>query len=366
MFKDKMDKLSWKVDALWWIITGLCNLKCKHCYLESPHQKYKQLPFDKCVEVIRQAQEAGIQKIFITGGEPFFRKDMLSIIDLIYNHGLKIVGIETNATLIDENIITSIHDKEIIWHVSYDGYKCHENLRGVLGAEKKTIAAIKKLKQAGFKVAINTALSLSNAQTLLQTYRVLKKLHIDSWQIFPIVNIGNAKTMQTEKLSFVQEGECYLKVFNWWLDDNKPFALSLRGVLTNKREMDGNLPKIQYICEYFRSTVTLMPDGMLIPCCRYIECSDIMQEMKNIFLRSIKEQTQKSTLKQIKNTTIQELLSYDNNKNCRNCDLLDACQLGCRINAYIETGDLYEKEKNNCNLMNCYYKKYFYQHDFKQ
>ena len=98
----------WNVDTLWWIITGTCNLSCKHCYIDAPSNKYKQLTFNQCLDVVKQAKEAG-KKAFITGGEPFFRPDLMKIIDKIHEAGLNLVGIETNATLLTKTIITTHH-----------------------------------------------------------------------------------------------------------------------------------------------------------------------------------------------------------------------------------------------------------------
>ena len=111
---------NWDVDTLWWVITGCCNLRCGHCYIEAPSQKYKQLSFKECISVVEQAHDAGIKSFFITGGEPFIRNDFLKIIDAIYDKGMKIIGIESNATLLNEQIINSVCDKSIVWHISYD------------------------------------------------------------------------------------------------------------------------------------------------------------------------------------------------------------------------------------------------------
>ena len=362
MNKDQTTK--WQVDTLWWVITGHCNLKCKHCYIESPQKKYNQLSFKECINIIDQASDAGIKNIFISGGEPFIREDFLKIIDEIYKREMKITGIESNATLLNPEIIDQIHDKSICWHISHDGINSHEKLRGVIGTEEKTFKKIKMLIDYGFKVSINTTLSAINKHEMLETYELLKKLSICSWQIFPMTNIGNWKHANNKELTWQEEGECYVKIFKEWLNDNKPFSLSLGSVFTHKRNPNGSFPKTKYICEYMRSSITLLPDGILVPCCRYISHTETMDKMKNALQDPIKEQIKNSELKKIKNTTIGDALQK--NSSCKKCHLIDACQLGCRINAYLNTGDIFNKEEKNCVLMRNYYEKYFKEHDFKK
>ena len=58
---------------LHWSITGSCNLKCRHCYLNAPEKKYKDLTFQRITKLIDEMYEAGIMEVSVTGGEPFIK-----------------------------------------------------------------------------------------------------------------------------------------------------------------------------------------------------------------------------------------------------------------------------------------------------
>lgn len=341
----------WRPDTLCWIITGLCNFNCKHCYLESPNKKYQQLSLEDCFAIIDQAKKAGLKKIFITGGEPFVRNDLLEIIKYIYKNDLTISGIESNGSLLNENILKEIPDKNIIWHISYDNYHNHHNFG---------LDAIKLLKKAGYKTVINSV--LSEGDLLFKIYHELKKVGVDAWQVFPPAVIGDYARLD-KNVAWQQEGEFYRKLIDLWIIDGKPFDLRLGGVLTKKRAVDDLLPKIKYACSYFRNTITMTPDGVLIPCCRYIACKDVMNNMESVFNRSIAKQIVDSKLRDIKNITMQNMLKIDFNANCRQCELINACQLGCRVDAYLESNDIMHRSQKNCSLMQCFYMKYFYEFD---
>ena len=346
-----------KMDSLWWVITGRCHLKCQHCYIEAPIKKYHQLSLAECLEVIAQAKEAGIKKIFLTGGEPFIRNDLVKIIDQIYKSGMRVSGIETNACLIEKNIISQIEDKKIVWHVSHDGKYYHNQIRKVEGSEEKSFNAIKLLTSIGFKVSINSVLTQENSSCLLNSYPLLKDIYISSWQIFPLTPIGLAKEKNILMISPKEESEFYHKLITAWSTDQKPFRLSLGGVFNSDDKEGKKERKGEVICDYFKSTVTLMPDGKLVPCCRYIACNKIMKKMKNIFSCSIKEQINHSELSVIKQIKRADLFDQPFNQSCKNCPWNNTCQLGCRVNAYLETKSILHKEQRQCNLMKIFNSK---------
>ncbi|MFH0714686.1 MAG: radical SAM protein, partial [Candidatus Diapherotrites archaeon] len=66
-----------------WLITGHCNLKCKHCYIEAPSGRYGEPSFSQVKEIIEEFGKANVLSVQISGGEAFLRKDFNKIIDLL-------------------------------------------------------------------------------------------------------------------------------------------------------------------------------------------------------------------------------------------------------------------------------------------
>lgn len=63
-------------------LTGLCNLKCRHCYRGGSREGEYGLPTEEVKKALEPLLRAGIRHITITGGEPTLRrKDLLEIID---------------------------------------------------------------------------------------------------------------------------------------------------------------------------------------------------------------------------------------------------------------------------------------------
>lgn len=63
-------------------LTGLCNLKCQHCYRGGSREGEYGLPAEKVKEALEPLLRAGVKSIMFTGGEPTLRRDdLLDIID---------------------------------------------------------------------------------------------------------------------------------------------------------------------------------------------------------------------------------------------------------------------------------------------
>lgn len=57
------------------------------------------LSFEEMVRLVRCLVDLGIEKLRITGGEPFLRKDMMRFLQMMSTSGLKEIHITTNGTL---------------------------------------------------------------------------------------------------------------------------------------------------------------------------------------------------------------------------------------------------------------------------
>ncbi|PKN31726.1 MAG: cyclic pyranopterin phosphate synthase MoaA, partial [Deltaproteobacteria bacterium HGW-Deltaproteobacteria-20] len=69
-----------KVSYLRLSITDRCNLRCLYCRPQDewtfiPHEQI--LSFEEMAELVDVARQAGVEKVRLTGGEPFARKDFI-------------------------------------------------------------------------------------------------------------------------------------------------------------------------------------------------------------------------------------------------------------------------------------------------
>ncbi|MDG1572924.1 GTP 3',8-cyclase MoaA [Robiginitalea sp. M366] len=89
-------------------VTDRCNLRCNYCMPEEGiafSRKDDLLRIDEMKRLCNILVARGVDKIRITGGEPFVRKDLMDLLEhLATLETLKEVSITTNATLIGPHI----------------------------------------------------------------------------------------------------------------------------------------------------------------------------------------------------------------------------------------------------------------------
>ena len=91
-------------------ITNRCNAACVFCFRNCDIvKKYNMLPYDKILNILDQLKDIGAYEIIITGGEPLLHKDFLKIVKATRDRGFR-VRINTNGTLLNENILKEISD----------------------------------------------------------------------------------------------------------------------------------------------------------------------------------------------------------------------------------------------------------------
>ena len=84
-------------------VTDRCNLRCFYCMPEEGIKYVARedlLTYEEMERLIRILVKLGIEKVRITGGEPFVRKDMMDFLRAISKlKGLRQINITTNGTL---------------------------------------------------------------------------------------------------------------------------------------------------------------------------------------------------------------------------------------------------------------------------
>lgn len=175
-----------------WLIYPGCNLGCRHCYA-SQYVGEKPLPFDKVIEVIRDAGESGVEHINYTGGEPLLRKDMIGILKETIDQGIT-ASLFTNATLLNESIVSELAKLEILVYSSMDASnkELYEKIRG-MDTWEKFVNGVKLIKQHGLYLHINITVSEFNWQGIGETIRKAFDLGADSVSIIPSMPAGRAK-----------------------------------------------------------------------------------------------------------------------------------------------------------------------------
>ena len=102
------DKFGRKITYLRLAVTDRCNLRCQYCMpahgIDIVDRK-ELLTYKEMYRLTRVLSELGVNKVRLTGGEPFVRKDFMNFLEsLSFNDKLDEINITTNGALISNHI----------------------------------------------------------------------------------------------------------------------------------------------------------------------------------------------------------------------------------------------------------------------
>ena len=102
------DKFGRQITYLRLAVTDRCNLRCQYCM--PAHgidivDRHDLLSYKEMYRITRVLSELGVNKVRLTGGEPFVRKDFINFLEsLSFNDQLDQINITTNGALISNHI----------------------------------------------------------------------------------------------------------------------------------------------------------------------------------------------------------------------------------------------------------------------
>jgi hopanoid biosynthesis associated radical SAM protein HpnH len=134
-----------------------CNLACAGCgKIDYPDEILDQrLSLEECLGAV---DECGAPVVSIAGGEPLLHRDMPAIVDGIVARR-KFVYLCTNALLMDKKLDQYHPGPFFVWSVHLDGDEAmHDRSVCQTGVYRRAVAAIRRAKDAGFRVNINCTL----------------------------------------------------------------------------------------------------------------------------------------------------------------------------------------------------------------
>jgi MoaA/NifB/PqqE/SkfB family radical SAM enzyme len=142
-----------------------CNMVCRHCSIkgiqEQKNENRRKMTPEAVVELARQADELGLARFEINGGEPFVNKDYDEIVKAIDPQKFYINSV-TNGWLLDDKLakhLKAIGVDRI--QVSVDSLNAeeHDQFRQRKGAHARALHAVEASRKAGLAVFVSTVVT---------------------------------------------------------------------------------------------------------------------------------------------------------------------------------------------------------------
>ncbi len=122
-----VDSFGRKISYLRLAITDRCNLRCQYCMPAHGIDivgRHELLTYKEMYRLTRLLTELGVNKVRLTGGEPFVRRDFVKFLEMMdYNDLLDEINITTNGALVGNHIETLEKLKVKTINLSLDSLK---------------------------------------------------------------------------------------------------------------------------------------------------------------------------------------------------------------------------------------------------
>ena len=136
------------LESVFLFVTSTCNSRCRTCFYWDELNQGRDLTFAQIETLSRTAPR--FHKLWISGGEPFMRKELAEIIELFYaNNGVRHINLPTNGLLPEklEAVIAALLKRcpELVIDLNFslDGLaNTHDAIRGVPNNFEKTLATM--------------------------------------------------------------------------------------------------------------------------------------------------------------------------------------------------------------------------------
>ena len=249
---------------LWLHTNNSCNLACTHCLVNSGPGESPGLPAQELERVVDEALELGVERFYMTGGEPFLRSDLDRLIRRITDESGRELILLTNATLFrgPRGAGLSGFSRELVkFQVSVDGGSPETNdpIRGA-GTFEKALDGVQVLADLGFEVSLTTVVTRQNLLELTELTRLADERGASSQHLMWSHKRGRARVSDN---GFFPETADILVAVHATADEAARRGIPLDNLEAARRRVNGQ-PGVKYdlgnagwdsLCVYADGTV---------------------------------------------------------------------------------------------------------------
>lgn len=182
-----------------WNLTARCNLKCRHCYVDSDGATGTDaISTDTALRITNEIASLNNNAMLIlTGGEPLLRPDIFDIASHASKLGLGVV-IGTNGTYINETIVGKLADNRVkAVGISLDSATAsfHDAFRGVCGSWQNAVTAMALLRAHSIDFQVQFTVTNENLHEIRRVAELSANAGARALNIFFLVCTGRGRAI---------------------------------------------------------------------------------------------------------------------------------------------------------------------------
>jgi radical SAM protein with 4Fe4S-binding SPASM domain len=318
-----------------WNMTYACNYRCGICFTDAGSNSPDELSTSEALKTVEKIHGAGLHDLILSGGEPFLREDILTILMHMAKYGMT-ARIASNGSLMTPEILKKLRGGTLTksFQISLDtvdpeSYTLFHNSSP--GAFRTVLENLKNIQKHGFHTTVSARVT---PQTLPGIPRLLDLAFQEGWPTITLHLPLHTKRIQDafsqdedilSRLEPVIEHFCKLPLV-WLVETYIPWA-EYHPVI---RQFQSKVRFVHRGCRAGRDRLTINPNGSLSPCV----CMDVPEaNIGNIRTDDLHDVFQNSPVCLL-------LRCPEKYGICMGCPNLLKCGGGCRAAAFALAGHL--------------------------
>lgn len=306
-----------------WILTGRCNLSCKHCYVGGRFSPSEQLGKVRVIELMGEAVELGVSYINFTGGEPLLYPGFSEVLKAGRSLGLTL-SIFTNLTLLTPSWAKLLSKLDVAVFSSLDGGKREtHNSNREAGNWEKIMEALKLLRREDVDYTLVMAVSSRNSSEVGSFLKLSCELEASA-AIIPTMPTGRA----LKNRSFI-DASTFLAALKLADEASKELSYPVSIWCAPFTGLVANSPWVSWGSCRFSPSIDIAPNGDILLC-------DVIDVKLSNVRRGLKE----AWLEAFNHPLNLDVVRPKLGEPCHSCRLSSACLGGCYARAYLSKGSL--------------------------
>jgi len=341
------------ISVVYFLLTSVCNFKCKYCFVESRIEKHdnafmtKEIA-EKGLQLLTKNLENPDDEVSVVfyGGEPFLNFEVMKYVvkrakELNINAKYVIVS---NGSVINEDVINFLKKNKVEIGISLDGLESTNDTMRIdhnnKGTYQKIMSTISELKKNEIQVSVSCTLSTHNIGKPEEILAVLNEYNIRGFGYNLPAENGNVVISSAEKQVMVR---------NLIKAEDLIFDKRIFEDRVINRRLKSFVEKTQWIkdCAGYGQQIVIAPAGE-VGVCHGMWPDAINKKAKTYYDVDVNYEGKISD-----HPSWQEWFNRTpyNMPQCWNCEAISLCGGGCAKNAFLRAGSIWDIDEDICILM---------------
>jgi radical SAM protein with 4Fe4S-binding SPASM domain len=321
-----------------WELTQACDHACGHCGSRSGSPLPDELSTAEALRLVAEMAALGVREVTLIGGEAYLHPGFLDIAGEIVRLGMH-CSVTTGGRALDDERADAMAAAGIATvTVSVDGDEAaHDRIRRQNGSHRRALRAIRALKRAGLRPALNTQVNRWSLPSLPAVVQMMRDEGVERWM--PIITVPMGRS--AENLDMLWQPYELVEV----IEQLAGHASRAReaGILVAPGNTVGYFGPFEHVlraefkgqyggsCGAGRTTMGVEADGTIKGCPGLPTDAYAGGVIREHALETIWERG--TALRYTRERTVEDLWGF-----CRTCYYADVCMAGCTWASHVILG----------------------------